>query len=93
MQTGDHKLMKTTHFTLVSLLLISGLWYESASAAVAVRRSAVVAQGPYGGTAVAGSRTAVVRPGYGFVAQDDQRKGRNLCEPHVKPATDVKVSH
>lgn len=85
--------MKTTCFTLVSFLLSSGLWYESASADFAVRRSAVVAQGPYGGTVVAGSRTAVVRPGYGFFAKDEQRKARNLCEPQGRPAADVKVSH
>lgn len=85
--------MKTRYFTLVSLLLSSGLWYETASADFAVRRSAVVARGPYGGTVVAGSRTAIVRPGYGFFAKDEARKAKNLCEPQGKPAADVKVSH
>lgn len=85
--------MKMTYFTLVSLLLSSSVWYESASADFAARRSAVVAQGPYGGTAVAVRRTAVVRPGYGFVAKDEPRKVQKLCEPQGKPAADVKLSH
>jgi hypothetical protein len=93
MLSGDHELMKKTYFTLLSLLLSSGLWYESASAAVAVRRTAIVAQGPYGGAVVAGSRTAIVRPGYGFFAKDNSRQAKNLCEAQAKPTADVKVSH
>jgi hypothetical protein len=85
--------MKMPYFTLVSLLLSSSLWCESASADFAVRRSAIVAQGPYGGTVVAGSRTAVVRPGYGFFAKDETRQAQKLCEPQGKPVAAVKVSH
>jgi hypothetical protein len=83
--------MKTTYFALVGLLLSSGVWYESASADVAARRTAVVARGPAGGTVVAGSRTAVVRPGYRSLAQEaavDAQQSKNsgkLDAAHVKP--------
>lgn len=90
--------MKTIYFVLLSVVLSASLWCDSASAYVA-RRSAVVAQGPYGGTVVAASRTAIGGRRFGFLASEDQRKSQsqnsaqNLCEPHVKPTTDVKVSH
>lgn len=84
--------MKTRYFALLSLVLTSGLWCNSASALVA-RRTAVVAQGPYGGTVVAASRTAIVRPGYGFLAENETQKSRNLCESPAKSKAFVKVSH
>jgi hypothetical protein len=91
--------MKTLQLVLVSVALSSFSLVESASAAVAVRRTAIVAQGPGGTTVVAGRRTAIVRPGYGFVASTDTKKveaadsKRAPCEPHVKPIAVVETAH
>jgi hypothetical protein len=66
--------MKTTSLIFIALIALPGFMPESASAAVAARRSAVVVQGPYGGTAVAASRTAIVGRRYGFLPADDSKE-------------------
>jgi len=87
--------MKMTYFALVGLMLSSGLWYGTASADFAARRSAVVVRGPGGGVAVGVSRTAIVRRGYGFLAQEAQERksSEKLSQVPVKPKSDPSSGH
>jgi hypothetical protein len=59
------------HVYLISAVLVSFLVIDTAGAAIAARRTAVVVQGPGGGVAVGASRTAVVRPPYAFAYNRD----------------------
>lgn len=54
----------------VSIILLS-LFVMDSGYAAAVRRSAVVVQGPAGGIAVGASRTAIVRPGFRMLSNRD----------------------
>jgi 2-phospho-L-lactate guanylyltransferase (CobY/MobA/RfbA family) len=87
--------------SILSIVLLSFLVIDTANAAV-VRRSAVVVQGPAGGTVVGASRTAIVRPGFGFVSNRDavekagsaavlvKAAGEKACEPNLKA---LRTSH
>lgn len=54
--------------SIISTVLLSLLAIDTIAYAAAARRSAVVVRGPAGGVAVGASRTAIGRPGYGFVS-------------------------
>lgn len=96
--------MKTSSLIFIALIVLPGLMPESASAFVA-RRSAVVVQGPYGGTAVVASRTAIGGRRYGFLPADDIKEAAansqqatdarhtKACDADLKNVRLVKASH
>jgi hypothetical protein len=71
--------MKT--IAIISTVLLSLLVLDTAHA-VGIRRTAVVVRGPQGGVAVAASRTAIVRPFYGFALNHSaaEKAGNHLTQ-------------